>query len=127
MIGAGRLRYSRSRRAFSVLIALCFLVACGGGGRPDLTGNWKADDGSGLKVIRSNGACSGMYYNGSQPLDIGGGMSCSLSSKKGSDGRYSLVVSQPPNEETLEVAFNGNDQATIYDTAGKRLFSMTRQ
>ncbi len=81
-----------------------------------------------MKVITSDGRCSGMYYLGPrEPLDIGGGMSCSMSSNEDSNGRYSLVVSQPPNQQTLRVSFNGDDEATIYDSSGNRLFSMTRQ
>lgn len=36
-------------------------------------------------------------------------MSCSLSRQKDSSGRYSLVVSQPPNQATYTVSFEGND------------------
>lgn len=100
------------------------LAGCGG--EPTLTGNWSADDGSGTKVINEAGACRGMLYSGGKPLDIGGGMSCSLSDKKGSNGRYSLVVSQPPNEASYQVEFSGNDSATVYDRAGARLYSMKR-
>lgn len=111
--------------AATVLVLLC-LTACGG--PPSLAGNWRADDGTGMKVINSGGACSGMYYLGpGDPLDIGGPMSCSLSSEEGSDGRYSIVVTQSMNQQTLTVAFDGDDEATVYDGAGNRLFSMTRQ
>ncbi|MBT8162561.1 MULTISPECIES: hypothetical protein [Arthrobacter] len=111
--------------ALAGVVIASSVAACGAA--PSLAGNWKADDGTGMKVISSNGACSGMYYNGSTPLDIGGGMSCSLSDKKGSDGRYSLVVSQPPNQASYEVEFNGNDTATVYSSSGSRLYSMARQ
>lgn len=111
--------------AASITLTL-LLSACGG--PPSLAGQWRADDGTGVKIINSSGACSGMFYNGpGDPLDIGGPMSCSLSSKKGSDGRYSLVVTQSMNQQTLKVAFDGDDEATIYDPSGTRLFSMTRQ
>lgn len=80
-----------------------------------------------MKVISSNGFGSGMYYFRGEPLDIGGPMTCSLSSKKGSDGRYALVVTQSMNQQTLKVSFNGNDEATIYDSSGDRLFTMTRE
>lgn len=100
------------------------LAGCGSA--PELTGNWSADDGTGTKVINEAGACRGMFYSGGKPLDIGGGMSCSLSDKKGSDGRYSLVVSQPPNEASYQVEFNGDDSATVYDKSGARLYSMEK-
>lgn len=81
-----------------------------------------------MKVIMSDGRCSGMYYTGpGSPLDIGGGMSCSMSSEEDSRGRYSLVVTQPPNQQTLRLAFDGNDEVTVYDGSGDRLFTMTRQ
>ncbi|VXC14978.1 conserved exported hypothetical protein [Arthrobacter sp. 9AX] len=93
---------------------------------PDITGNWSADDGTGTKVINEAGACRGMLYSGGKPLDIGGGMSCSLSEKEGPNGRYSLIVTQPPNEASYQVQFEGNDAATIYDSKGTKLYSMTR-
>ena len=102
------------------------VVLTGCGGTPELTGNWTADDGTGTKVINEAGACRGMFYTGGKPLDIGGGMSCSLSDKKGANGRYSLVVSQPPNEASYQVEFSGKDSATVYDVSGARLFSMKR-
>lgn len=107
------------------IVIAAAISACGSA--PTLTGNWKADDGTGLKVITSNGSCQGMYYNGTKPLDIGGPMACSFSDKKGSDGRYSLVVSQPPNQASFEVEFSGNDSATVYSSSGSRLYSMARQ
>jgi hypothetical protein len=113
------------RTVLAIVSMSLFLSACGG--TPSLVGNWRADDGTGMKVIMSNGMCSGMYYSRGEPLDIGGGMRCSMSSKKGSNGRYSLVVTQPPNEATFYVAFDGNEEATVYDSAGIRLFTMTRQ
>jgi hypothetical protein len=107
---------------------LLVLSLSGCGGPSSLAGQWRADDGTGVKLIDSNGACSGMFYVGpGDPLDIGGPMSCSLSSKKGSDGRYSLVVTQSMNQQTLKVAFDGNDEATVYGSSGDRLLSMTRQ
>lgn len=117
-------RLSRTMSGAGMLIALSTLTACGGA--PNLTGNWTADDGTATKVISEAGACRGMFYNGGKPLDIGGGMTCSLSDKKGTNGRYTLVVSQPPNQSTYQVEFNGNDAATVYDGSGARLYSMKR-
>jgi len=106
--------------------AIIAAVLTGCGGTPELTGNWAPDDGTGTKVISENGACEGMFYSGTKPLDIGGGMSCSLSDKKNSKDRYSLVVSQPPNKASYEVQFNGDDGATVFDSSGTRLYSMKR-
>ena len=78
-------------------------------------------------VVHETGACHGMFYSGGKPLNIGGGMTCSLSEKKGPSGRYSLVVSQPPNQAAYEVEFSGNDAATVYDDSGVRLYSMNRR
>ena len=100
------------------------LAACSSA-PPSLTGNWKSSDGTPMKVVAQNGLCRGMYYNAGKPLDIGGGMSCSLSGQKDSNGRYSLVVSQPPNEATYTVSFEGNDKATVYD-GSKAIYTMTR-
>jgi hypothetical protein len=117
------------RKILAISAAIVLMPALSGcGGTPSLVGQWRADDGTGAKLIGSNGACSGMYYVGpGDPLDIGGPMSCSMSSKKDGAGRYSLVVTQPPNQQTLRISFDGNDAATVYDSAGTRLFSMTRQ
>src|SRR4051812_37117616 len=81
----------------TLIVLVSSLSACGGS--PSLVGPWMADEGSGIKVVDSGGRCSGMYYNHGEPLDIGGGMRCSMGSKKDSHGRVSLVVSQPPNQE----------------------------
>lgn len=119
---------SNTRRAF-LAVAGCATIAAvltGCGGTPDLTGNWAPDDGTGTKVLTESGACEGMFYSGTKPLDIGGGMSCSLSDKKNSKDRYSLVVSQPPNRAAYEVQFNGDDGASIFDSSGNLLYSMKR-
>lgn len=115
----------RALTAAAALVGASMGLA-GCGSTPELTGNWSPDDGTGTKVINETGACRGMFYSGGKPLDIGGGMSCSLSDKKGSNDRYSLVVSQPPNEASYEVEFNGNDSATVYDMSGARLYSIER-
>lgn len=106
------------------MVLMVSLTACGG--PPSLVGNWMADDGTGMKVIRSNGACSGMYYSRGEPLDIGGPMSCSIGTKKDGNGRYSLVVTQPPNEQTLKFSFSGDDEVAVY-SGGDLIFTMTRQ
>lgn len=117
------------RRVTAALVASGLLGAvlsgCAGS-PPSLAGNWKADDGTATKVIMSDGRCKGMYYSGGEPLDIGGGMTCSLSDKKASNDRYSLVVSQPPNQASFQVEFSGSDSATVYSGSTK-LFTMTRQ
>ncbi|GAB3283480.1 hypothetical protein GCM10027449_26560 [Sinomonas notoginsengisoli] len=101
------------------------LAACSSA-PPSLAGNWRSGDGTPTKVVSQNGACRGMYYDRGKPLDIGGGMSCSLSQSKDPNGRYSLVVSQPPNQATYTVAFDGNDKATVYD-GSKAIYTMVRQ
>lgn len=116
----------RSVTKLGAIAAIALSLAACSSGPPDMAGNWKANDGSPMKVISSNGPCTGMYYNAGKPLDIGGGMSCSLSQKKDSSGRYSLVVTQPPNQATYAVSFDGNDKATVYD-GSTPIYTMTRQ
>jgi hypothetical protein len=72
-----------------------------------IVGVWSASDGSGTKVIDGSGQCSGMYWNNGIPLDIGGPMHCALGSQQASDGSYTLVVQQPPNQANYAVAFHG--------------------
>jgi len=81
-------------------------------------------DGTGLKIIDGNGACSGMYYNNGSPLDIGGPMSCALGSQRRSDGSYLLVVTQAPNQASYPVVFDGNS-FTLY--SGNQAITMTQQ
>ncbi|OCG73578.1 hypothetical protein [Microbacterium sediminis] len=87
---------------------------------------WQPDDGSGVKTIAEDGSCTGMYYNAGQPLDIGGGMTCTLGSEE-NDGAYVLVVSQPPNEASYLVRFDGNDTAVVMSQSGEPLVTLERQ
>ena len=115
---------------WSVLIALAALmtlVACGG--TPTLVGNWRADDGTGTKVIMSDGSCPGMYYDitGTE-INYGGSITCSMSDSKDSRGWYTLIVRQIMlDQQTLYVEFEGNNTAKVYDRAGNLLFTMKRQ
>lgn len=120
---------SHARRAAAALgfAALAVLLAgCSGGSAPSLVGIWKADDGSGLKTVDDSGACTGMYYNGTKPLDIGGGMTCQLGEKSDS-GDYLLVVRQPPNERTYRVEFVGDDTAVLRTSGGETIVTLERQ
>lgn len=118
---------NRLNQWIAMLAVLVTLTACIGG-TPNLAGNWLADDGTGMKVILENGQCTGMYYSGGEPLDIGGGgMMCSMSSDKDSRGYYTLVVTQHMNQTTQYVKFDGDDTATVYDSARNKLFTMKRQ
>ena len=89
-----------------------------------IVGMWSPSDNSAIKIINSNGSCSGMYYNNGTPLDIGGPMSCTLGSQKRSDGSYLLVVTQAPNQASYPVLFDG-DTFTLY--SGDQAITMTRQ
>lgn len=115
-------------RALALAVGLAATLAACGSSAPDPTGVWAASDGSGTKTIGSNGVCTGMYYNQGKPLDIGGGMTCTLSSQKASDGTYAMVVSQPPNQTTYRVAFTGKNAMAVSDAAsGKLIVTLTRQ
>lgn len=104
--------------------ALFGLTACGS--EPSLVGMWEADDGTGIKTIAEDGRCSGMYYNQGKPLDIGGGMLCTLGEKT-DDGTYLLLVQQPPNERTYQVQFKGDDTAVLMSKSGEPIVTLIRQ
>jgi hypothetical protein len=53
-------------------------------------------------------------------------MTCQLSSKADSSGRYQLMVRQSPNRATYLIEFNGSDQASVYTKSGQLLYTMTR-
>ncbi len=92
---------------------------------PDIAGVWIADDGSGTKTIGADGRCTGMYYNSGAPLDIGGGMTCTLGSTASASGTYTLVVEQPPNQATYAVTFDDAD--TMRFTSGGTTITLQRQ
>jgi hypothetical protein len=91
-----------------------------------LAGVWSASDGTSPKIISDDGQCSGMYYDGSSPLDIGGPMSCTFAQNQ-SDGYYLLVVRQSPNQASYEVRFSDDNTMTMYTTAGAKIVTLTRQ
>lgn len=121
------LRRRPARRHALVLAAVAGIAVLGGcsAGAPDITGVWVGDDGSGPKVIREDGACSGMYYNAGRVLDIGGSMTCMLGSK-GSGGAYTLVVRQPPNQRSYTATFPDRDTLVLSDGSGV-VVTLTRQ
>lgn len=92
---------------------------------PSLAGTWASSDGE-TKVFSESGACKGAFYAGGKPLDIGGPMSCQLSSKPVSSGRYQLMVRQDGNRATDLVEFKGSDEATVYTKTGQLLYTITR-
>jgi hypothetical protein len=79
-----------------------------------------------VKTIADSGACTGMYYNGTTPLDIGGPMTCTLSQNQ-SNGYYVLVVRQPPNQASYAVRFSGDDSMTMYTSANLKIVTLARQ
>ena len=112
-----------------LLLAIAGLAAAGCSSMSqadDIVGNWQPSDGSNMKTILENGACSGMFYSGSQPLDIGGPMTCSFSENKDSGGWHTMVVSQPPNQKTIRLKFTDANTVEVADNAGNSLFTMTR-
>lgn len=114
--------------AFAVLaVGVLGLTACGSDGPPDHTGMWSASDGSGIKTLGAGGDCSGMYYSDGRPLDIGGGMTCRLSEEAHSDGTYTMLVRQPPNERTYRVSFPDEDTMVLLDSSGSEIVTLTRE
>ncbi|UGT62494.1 SEFIR domain-containing protein [Nocardia asteroides] len=95
---------------------------------PDaVVGTWSPTDGSDPKTFTGNGSrCEGFYYNAGKPLDIGGPAYCVLSSKPDAQNRYSLMVTQSVNRAVYSVAFSDEDTATVYDSSGSALYSMSR-
>lgn len=96
------------------------------GGATALVGTWTASDRSGTKVFRGNGPCEGFYYNNGAPLDIGGPMTCTISSTPDAQGRYTLTVMQAPNQDSYKVAFDSTDHAVVYTDSGQKLYEMQR-
>lgn len=88
---------------------------------PSLVGVWSASDGSGTKTVSEDGRCSGMYWNNGQPLDIGGGMTCTLN-----EAGNLLVVEQPPNTAQYDVSFSDADTVVLSQN-GSTVVTLTRQ
>ncbi|TDU86518.1 hypothetical protein EV138_0027 [Kribbella voronezhensis] len=120
--------------AILALAALAFVVwglssALGGPAKADAStvfGNWTASDGTGNKSFSSNGQCDGVFYDNGKPLDIGGPMSCALSEKPDSSGFYTLRVTQSMNKATYKLRFDSTDHATVFDSAGRKLYELER-
>ncbi|MFE6766444.1 hypothetical protein [Streptomyces sp. NPDC057689] len=96
------------------------------GGSAAMVGNWKASGSSSPQTFGEDGRCSGFYYANGAPLDIGGPMTCTISSSADADDRYTLVVTQSPNQATYKVAFNTADHATVYSSTGQKIYEMSR-
>jgi hypothetical protein len=117
-----------------VLVVLAVAVwglssAFGGPAEADastVVGNWTASDGTGNKSFSSDGQCDGVFYNQGKPLDIGGPMSCALSEKPDSNGLYTLRVTQSMNKATYKLRFDSTDHATVFDSAGQKLYELER-
>lgn len=123
----GRVARGRPRLLLTtVLLAALTATAGCGSSTFSLTGVWRADDGTGLKTVNADGSCSGMYYNNGKPLDIGGGMTCTLGDKE-DDGTFLLVVRQPPNQLSYRVRFSGPDTAQLLSKSGEIVVTLTRQ
>lgn len=118
--------WTRTSRGIITVAAATLLTSLVAGctAQPTITGVWAAADGSPAKTINDDGSCTGMYYDHGKVLDIGGPESCHLSQGQ-NNGRYDLVVQQPPNQETLQVKLDG-DTMTVY-SGGAAVATLTRQ
>lgn len=96
------------KRILVSALGIAALLALAGCSSPSASpvGVWTDPDG-GSAFINEDGSCSGMYWNGDALLDIGGPMTCNFSAS-------TLVVSQPPNEITYDLAVDG-DSMTLTD------------
>ncbi|MFJ4899976.1 MULTISPECIES: hypothetical protein [unclassified Streptomyces] len=106
-----------------------FTASSGGeekSGSAAMVGNWKTSGSSSPKVFGEDGRCSGFYYDNGAPLDIGGPMTCTMSSTPDADDRYTLVVTQSPNEATYKVAFDTADHAQVYSSTGQKIYEIDR-
>lgn len=84
-----------------------------------IVGSWTSSDNAGTKSFSgNNGPCEGFYYHNGQPLDIGGPMTCRISSQSDANGRYTLQVTQKPNQASFKIAFDSADQASVYSSDG---------
>jgi hypothetical protein len=121
----GTLMRSAVRHALMPVVLACSVALLAGcSSSVSITGTWTASDGSQTKIINADGSCSGMYYNGKAPLDIGGPETCTLSSAA-ANGFYSLVVRQSPNQASYQVKFDG-DKMTM-SLGGQDSVTLTRQ
>ena len=94
-------------------------------GPRSIAGTWTASDGETI-TFSDDGPCEDAFYSDGKPLDIGGPMTCHLSSKPDSSGRYQLIVRQSPNKMTYLVEFTGDDTASVYTRTGELIYTMTR-
>ncbi|HLS75731.1 MAG TPA: hypothetical protein VK083_02925 [Nocardia sp.] len=92
-----------------------------------IVGTWTASDGTGTKQFTGNGgSCTGFYYGPDGPLDIGGPMTCSISSKPDAQGRYTLNVVQSMNRAVYGLVFTDTDHGVVFDTDGATLYEIER-
>lgn len=91
-----------------------------------LVGSWQSADNTIRTFSGSGGACAGFFYSNGQILDIGGPMSCVLSSQPDDAGRFTLVVTQSPNQANYRVLIESTDQVSVFDTGGDLLYRLTR-
>ncbi|MFG2595786.1 hypothetical protein [Streptomyces sp. NPDC048462] len=95
-------------------------------GSSAMVGTWKAAGSADPMVFGQDGTCSGFYYDNGAPLDIGGPMTCSISSTADEDGRYAFVVTQSPNKATYRVGFVNDARAVVYSSTGQKIYEMSR-
>ncbi|MGV0791158.1 hypothetical protein [Mycolicibacterium sp. XJ1819] len=94
-------------------------------GPQSISGTWTTSDGETI-TFSDDGPCEDAFYASGKPLDIGGPMTCHLSSNPDSSGRYQLIVRQEPNKATYLVEFTGADTASVYTRKGELIYTMTR-
>lgn len=91
-----------------------------------LVGSWESSDSVSKTFTGNGGSCEGFFYSNGQELDIGGPMTCVLSSRPDADGRFTLKVTQEPNRASYKVIFESVDTVAVYSSAGALIYRLSR-
>ena len=128
--------YAKRNPLVAIVVSIAVLVVAGwlvatalskpGISNQTMVGTWASSDGTGTKIFTGEGSCKGFYYANGVPLDIGGPMTCALSSKADAQGFYALTVNQAPNQSSYRVQFDSVDHAVVYSSKGQRLYELNR-
>ncbi|MFL6126860.1 hypothetical protein [Actinophytocola sp.] len=91
-----------------------------------LVGSWQSSDDVAKTFSGNGGPCEGFFYSNGQALDIGGPMTCVVSSRPDGDGRFTMRVTQQPNRASYKVLLESADQVAVYGMDGALLYRLNR-